>query len=256
MVDRQKVAEWFNVPEPSFGCGGIIAAIVCFLIAYFAGGGAAVVFFLIGAAAIGVSVYRYTVAKAAYEARPSDQQMDEWLQEDIEAACKHSLDAMGIDESELVAEKVVITGISFDSAAADFCYRVGNDGVIRYTPVRVTIVNFGEHQLLSYQCNVDRLSGKMLNESTDEYFYKDVVSVSTKTDSCKYNISNAEGQTEVLQTNAAQKFMLVTSGGTSIEVVVDDDEYAKALGGKFAQSTPIEKAIQSIRRMLREKKAV
>ena len=46
-------------------------------------------------------------------------------------------------------------------------------------------MNFGQHQLLVYTCTIDITTGNTLHESADEYFYRDVVSVSTKTETAK-----------------------------------------------------------------------
>ena len=71
-----------------------------------------------------------------------------------------------------------------------------------------------QHQIISFQCSFDLLTGNCLNESTDEYFYKDVVSVATKTISLTYSTEKFG----TLQLNAAETFVLTTSGGTSVEI--------------------------------------
>jgi len=58
-----------------------------------------------------------------------------------------------------------------------------------------------------------------------------------------------------IQFNAAETFNLTTSGGTSIDVVLSDVELIEALGGGEIPKHRAEKAISSVRRMLREKKA-
>ena len=91
---------------------------------------------------------------------------------------------------------------------------------------------------------------RALNESTDEYFYKDVVSVSTKTKSKSVEI---EG-TGAVQLDSAETFELTTSGGTSVEVTLKDPSLIKMMGAGDIPTTRAEKAIQTVRKMLREKK--
>ena len=58
---------------------------------------------------------------------------------------------------------------------------------------------------------------------------------------------------DILQLNAAEMFTLTTSGGTSIEVLLRDPTLIQKIGGEMP-TTKADKAIQSIRTMLRDKK--
>jgi len=187
--------------------------------------------------------------------RPTDQQIDEWLEEDLKRTVKKAHDKMGIDESKIVGEPVQITGPRFWNVGdAKFLYRKGKDNIIRFTPLDVSTILFGQDQLLAYNCSFDFAEGKHLNEGTDEYFYKDVVSVSTKSESRSVTFKG-----KPVQLNAAETFVLTTSGGTSISVLLRDPKLVEAMGIKKIRGDEIpitgaEKAIQSIRTMLREKK--
>jgi hypothetical protein len=104
----------------------------------------------------------------------------------------------------------------------------------------------------------DRITGNPLNEGTEEYFYKDVVSVTTKTESQTVNIV-AKGLfikqlLGIAQLNSAEKFILTTSGGTSISVVLKDPSLIERMGGGVIPTDRTEKAIAAVRKMLREKK--
>jgi hypothetical protein len=194
---------------------------------------------------IGFDIYSYARGK------PTDQQMDEWLEEDLKGLEKKALNKMGIDETELVSESVQIIGPRlWDVGGADVFFKRGKDNVLRFTPVDVSIINFTQSQLLVYSCVLDLTTGNVLNESTDEYFYKDVVQVSTKTESRTVNIPKLG----TLQLNAAETFTLTTSGGTSLSVVLRDPTLIEKMGGGEIPTTRAEKAIQTVRKMLREKK--
>jgi len=187
--------------------------------------------------------------------RPTDQQIDEWLEEDLKRTVKKAHDKMGIDESKIVGEPVQITGPRFwNIGDAKFLYRRGKDNIIRFTPLDVSTILFGQDQLLAYNCSFVFAEGKYLNEGTDEYFYKDVVSVSTKSESRSVTFKG-----KPVQLNAAETFVLTTSGGTSISILLRDPKLVEAMGikkirGDEIPTTGAEKAIQSIRTMLREKK--
>jgi len=158
---------------------------------------------------------------------------------------------MGIDESELVGEAVTVTGPRlWDTAGAIIKFRKGKDETIRFSPVNTTVINFTQNQLLIFNCVLDISTGNSLNENTDEYFYRDVVSVSTKTESKTVKI----GQEDV-QMNSAETFSLTTSGGTSISILLRDPKLAERMGGGNIPITHAEKAIQVVRKMLRDKKS-
>lgn len=100
------------------------------------------------------------------------------------------------------------------------------------------------------------LSGKNLNTNTDEYFYKDVVSISTKTIFRTYKIEDKKLAKELggknIELNEAETFSLTTSGGTSVEIILRDPKLTKLMGE--IPTIQSEKTIQSVRKMLRDKK--
>lgn len=204
-----------------------------------------IIFSLIFVGIAGLGIYFYNHGK------PSDQQMDAWLEEDLKILNNKALKKTGIDESELVSESVQVTGPRlWDIAGAEALFKKGKDNVLRFTPIGVSIINFTQNQLLNYTCILDITTGNPLNESTDEYFYKDVVSVSTKSESKTVNIKNLGN----IQLNSAETFTLTTSGGTSLSVLLRDPSLIEKMGGGEIPTTRAEKAIQTVRKMLREKK--
>lgn len=202
----------------------------------------------LGLLLIGVGIW----GLVAWSKRPTDAQMDAWLDEDLRMLPPKALSKTGTDPSDLVAEPVMITGPRLsDIANAHLAFRKGKDNIFRFTPVNITVINFTANQLIVYSCALDLTTGNALNESTDEYFYKDVVSVATKTKS--YSVQMQDGRTE--QIDAAEMFQLTTSGGTSVEVLLRAPKVIQMMGGDGdIPTTRAEKAIQSVRKMLREKK--
>lgn len=190
-------------------------------------------------------IIRYLNGKA------TDQEMDQFFQEDLAMLTKHGLNKLGLEDSELVGNTVYITGLARVRCGAEFLYKVGKDHKLRFTPTQVTLIFFTQHQLVTYSCVFDSTTGRALNESTEEYFYQDVVSVSTRSTSVEIDL----GKRGTVQAKEAEEFTLTTSGGTSISVVLRDRQLIKALGGGELPTTAAEEAIQSVRRMLRDKKS-
>ena len=203
----------------------------------------------------------------SWSQKPSDQRVDQWVEESLKKIRTKALAKSGLDESEVVADTVVVYGPRFwNVGGAEVGVKKGADGVIRFMPLGVTVINFTQNQLAAYQCALDLMTDNALSESTDEYFYRDVVSVATQSKSLTWDraaipsalvkgplkglISHGK-----LQLNAAETFVLTTSGGTSIEVVLQDPQLIKSAGGGSIPTQMAEKAVQAVRKMLREKKA-
>ncbi len=185
-----------------------------------------------------------------FKGRVSDQEYDLIVDKELSNSIKaRAISKLGTDISEFVSEEVVITGPRlWDTANCEILYKPGEDGVLRFTPMNVTVINFTQNQLLIYSCCYDVLTGNCINENTDEYFYKDVVSVSTKTESTDSKIG-------YMQLNSAETFVLTTSGGTSISILLSDPQLIEKMGGGSIPKTKAEKAIQSVRVMLRDVKS-
>jgi hypothetical protein len=218
----------------------------------------------IGLAVIGLGIWGIY----SWSQRPSDHQMDTWTKEGLKKLHERALEKMGLDQSELISEPVAVYGPRFwNIAGAEVGVKKGKDGVVRFIPLGVTIINFTQNQLVAYQCALDLTTGHPLHESTDEYFYRDVVSVSTQSKSVTWDrvVLNTKAISKgplaklvvggKLQFNAAEMFVLTTSGGTSIEVVLRDPKLIESAGGGSIPTDMADKAVQTVRKMLREKKA-
>lgn len=232
----------------SIGCGFIIPIIIgaatCFL---GSDSGAAI--------AIGILFCIIGIAWAILAAKKivPDQKFDEIKNEYLENLKAVARQKVDIDESELITDCDVLVGPKlWNIGGAEVHHKKGDDKILRYTPLNVTILNYTANQLLSYTCVFDMTTGKALNETTDEFFYKDIVSVSTKTESKTFVTDDKK---ETLQLNAAEMFYLKTAGGNGIEVVLSDPTLAKEMGDGEFDKSGADKMLQSIRRMLREKKA-
>jgi len=214
----------------------------------------------LGLILIGLSVffiYKY------YTGNPTDAEIDAWLEEDLKSINKASLIKLNVDESELIGETVEVTGPKFwDLSDSQFLWKQGKDNILRYSVLGVSLLNFTPNQLLSYYVVLDLTTGKASNVNTDEYFYKDVVSVSTKTESKIFNTSgkilnmirDKKKKDTPYTTNSAEYFTLTTSGGTAISLLVKDETLIKKLNKGTISMDRTEKAVQNVRKMIRDKK--
>jgi hypothetical protein len=252
---REQIIEWFIAPKPKMeGIIGIIIAGIIGVLVFSTSSGLGALL-LMGAGGYTLFQYfKFDKAKKRYESRPSDQQLDLWIQEDFQELEKKALIKCGIDESELVREYELIDSLWGYHPSANRFLKIGNDNIIRSSCLEICILNFTENQLITYKCIYDLTTGTALNEGTDEYFYKDVVSMSTKVENLQMYLATLN---QNIQLNDAETLSLHTSGGTSINVVIRSRTLSERLqiGGGTVPTTRAEKAISVVRKMLREKKS-
>ncbi|CAG7654004.1 hypothetical protein ACFQI7_32105 [Paenibacillus allorhizosphaerae] len=168
---------------------------------------------------------------------PTDAEIDAICKSEIENAVKKGLSKIGIDEEQVqLIEPIVINGPCFENIAKEYLTKKGKDGRLRSSNYEFAVLLFSENQVYSYNYRFSLIENER-NEKTDEYFYKDIVSVSTSSDNVK--TKNKKGKEEVFN---LEYFRLTTSGGTSISCSVWD------VGGT-------ERSIQGMKQLLREKKS-
>lgn len=96
---------------------------------------------------------------------------------------KKALAKTGLDEDQLKEiPPVYFHGWHIDK---DSIERVGNDGKLRGSRYDATVLYFSDTQLFMYQYVFDLTDGSWKKEETEEFFYKDVVSFSTTTQTSK-----------------------------------------------------------------------
>jgi hypothetical protein len=139
-----------------------------------------------------------------------------------------ALNKLGIDEDEVKeAKPIYIDGYEFEKATKT---KLGKDGLWRSNLYKVIAIYFSANEVHCYTYKVDTLISKQ-SESTDVYFYNDIVSISTSTDTSNINNVNRE----------YESFVLVTKGGTKLKVAIRNKDEAQ-------------RSINAMRSLLRTKK--
>ncbi len=246
---REKIREWFEAKEPKFSVNGFLVGSVLMIITYFFIGFSTLgwVLFILGALIISGVILAYFVLKEEYKNRLPEEQMDKWLLEDIEQCINVALSKLGLEKSDLIAESLVVPGPIYWEVAGfdkeDILRNLGKDNYYRYSVWRLQIFIFTENFLGSYSCSYNWLKNTSINESVNEFFYKDVTSV--KMDS----ISTAHNLVDGAKMEFAQTFQL-NLPGDSVKVVVNDTN----LKTSSIMTNKVDKAVQNIRAVIRQKK--
>lgn len=160
----------------------------------------------------------------------SDAEYDKAVQSVLEFLKEQALEKLGVDEDEVSEiEPILFGGYDYSNYTLS---KQGEDGIWRTNKYEVVYLFFSQNEVHCYTLEFSTSESKSI-ESTDVYFYKDVVSVSTCSKSVK--IGGYEYEYEM--------FKLVTAGGTVLEVSLKDVE-------KNSRNS-----INAMRQLLREKKA-
>ncbi|MBS1653114.1 MAG: hypothetical protein JSU07_14000 [Bacteroidetes bacterium] len=158
---------------------------------------------------------------------------------------------LDVHTSDLIMKSILITGPRLiKRGGVELIHKKGKDNIIRFNLINVCILLFTNNQMLYFNCCYDLISEKVSLVSTEEFFYKDIVSTSTDTIETTYE--DKEGKVQKLET--ADCFRVRTSGGTAIEVVLTSPKLLELWGGGVIPTDFIEDAISKIRKILRDKK--
>jgi len=186
--------------------------------------------------------------------RVTDNDVDNQFQNDINEIAKVALNKLGLDASQLTENRkkpLILKGPILWSVTGvnkkDLLWKKGNDDIVRFAINRITVIYFSKHLLAAYACDFNFLKNVTLNETTDEYYYKDIVSVSTSETSTSYILPNG------VKLTRSQEFRLSLSNGEAIRVFIDSGKLNKITNGNIP-TEEAEKAVQIIRTILRDKK--
>lgn len=201
--------------------------------------------------------------------RPTGAQMDRWLDRDLERVARRAVEKCGIEDIERVAESVILTGPDIvPPEVAEFSFRRTRRDITRFTPVGVAVLNFAEHEIFGYQCVFDRFTGNAVNETTHEFFYQDIVSVSTETETLTLEkrdltrrarrLLRRQIRGNKLQIPGTEVFTLSTSGTATFQITIGMvlerlHQLVMGKGGRV-DVDEADRAIKGMRKMLREKK--
>lgn len=162
--------------------------------------------------------------------RISDEEYDNGNILNLKEVNKRALDKLGVDEDE-VNEIAPITFDGYVVKGFDYAKK-GKDNKWRTNKYRSTTLLFSAHEVHCYTYTFSTTEEKK-SEETDVYFYKDIVSVSTASDTVKF-----EGETKETE---FEYFKLTTAGGTALQVALRDVDGAQ-------------RSINAMRQLLKQKK--
>lgn len=172
-----------------------------------------------------------------FAGKPADADIDSDAASAVADVQKRALSKLGLDADEVkLIEPVVVHGYYYKNIASGVQVKLGKDRVFRSSNYEGVVLFFSEHQLHAYKFQFSLVSSQESREQTDEYFYKDVVSVATQSET--FTINDIKGNSQ--QVNF-EEFKLTTTGGTSITSSIRDEG-------------SVSRVISGARSLIREKK--
>ncbi|MDM8543496.1 hypothetical protein QUF90_20670 [Desulfococcaceae bacterium HSG9] len=252
------VTKYFKptLKKPSYV--GNIIAIVCGGVAFIAGLSDSSPTFLavIGCIAFGwgfIAIFSKSSGyKEAYheaEPKPSDKQMDEWLEQDKKGIVSDATTKLGLVPEKVLNLNDPLVVIGPKNSAK---FKMGQDGIIRFSAYEIMVIYLTDYHLGAYSCRWDFVNGKSISEQTQEYHYTDVVSVSTLCSSASFEVVTVDGVNRPIQSH--QEFSLSVASGESIKIAVAFPQVEMIFQKGELLPTGADKAVMALRTMLREKK--
>lgn len=159
---------------------------------------------------------------------PSDTEIDNFINEVAQIRLTQSFDKLNINKDDTISEPLCIFGIA---NSENLCSKIGKDGVVRFNPQKLTIVHFTKSQLLINEASLDLLNPEQNIGATNEFFYKDISSVS------------------IYDQDDMKRFAIRVHGQQECDMAIATKEITNPRALEIA-----EKAVNTIRQTLRERK--
>lgn len=187
-------------------------------------------------------------------AGPTDAAVQAWLDAGLRRVQEQALQALGLADEDLVSDLLTLVApVVWETEGirpTDLLMRVGLDGRTRFGVYSVAIIALTERHLGIFRCVYGFLEDRLRHESTCEYHYRDIVSVSTGEALSSLVLPSGKQLTTV------QELRVSVPNGEAIRITVDVPGLRSRTGGaEMLPSTGAEKAVQAIRTMLRQQKA-
>jgi len=229
-MDKSKVRAYFQPPS-SFGPGCLFAVGIVISLGILSSE-----YWFIGLLGLAACVFVFVIY-LNQQKRITDREIDEYCLEKIRNIKNEAIKKIGIDEDEVnLIEPILIHGPYFREIQTAFLYKRGKDNIDRSSNYKASVLYFSDDQIFLYSVAFSIIADER-KVDTIEYFYKDIVSVTTSDETQKVKLP---GSSEI--TVRFNEFKLTTSGGTSMtnSIISLDNE--------------TEKAIHGMRQLIRQKK--
>jgi hypothetical protein len=242
---------------------GVVLLVVIALVLH----NAATILFLAGAVwlgKLGIEEYqRYQAYLRAFhdaEPKPSDQQVDAWLKEDIAELCEQAKHRVRLNTElkahggDLVYPAQIIVGVQWERDLAGYPVRIrrGRDGDLRANAYDVLIMFLTNNLISTYRCMLDFRTGEVAYDEVTEHHYRDIVGVSSLSIPMPKKMADLLAEVDEQYRNIpfAQTFRLSITSGESLSSATGFSRPEDGLTGDIAWASNT-MALDIIKKMIR-----
>ena len=172
-----------------------------------------------------------------YFEQTNDKRFDNILKIIKKKFAADATDKLGISPSDFVRDSLDLDAPDFDSLTGDD-FKCGRDDITRYAKHNIHLFFFTQKYLASYHAKLDLKTGIVSAARTEEFFYKDVVSVGVQ----ERDDDGSEGE----------YFILRNSGGGRIKVLLKNTSDDSGKNDEVIDNA--DNVVNSIRALLRDMK--
>lgn len=193
--------------------------------------------------------------------KPTDQEYDAWVARKtgvLEPDARKALSL--IDNSQIVGQVLRVDGVVPPTIGTLQAYgevrtKQGKDGYTRFSINTVKYFYPEEHKLGAYRDIVNALHQGLHRAKTEEFFYSDIVGVTTE-DTSLAVVTGEKSSRPITVNVSAKTFRLIASSGDTTGTDGDVVEVSSATGAKLFRSrgTAIDQTVTSLRKLLNDKK--
>jgi len=122
-----------------------------------------------------VTINKHKAEKKIFYSRPSDEEVDAWIFQDIHSTIEKSFSKYRIDKDDLLTTTFALTfPIGEDT-------RSGSDGKARYPSSGINLFFHTDDSVLYHSIDFNHIDCKINTEKSKQFFYKDIVSSNLNT---------------------------------------------------------------------------
>ncbi|HEY9826563.1 MAG TPA: hypothetical protein V6D19_14055 [Stenomitos sp.] len=145
------------------------------------------------------------------EPKPSDDQMDKWMNSDIEKIVEEALRRLDLEHEDYRSKPLLIGG---PASLKETMYARGRDGKTRYSHFNILVVFLTDYHVAAYQSINSMEYGQILTDNTQEFPYKEITNLGTQTVKQEIKLVGDALAAE----SGFMEFSLATSGANVIRV--------------------------------------
>lgn len=197
----------------------------------------------------------------AFKERPSEEQINNWLIEDLnEVIKKTAIDKLKLSTGTLELKNFLIVPypVYWQVPGLDeenILKRTTETGATAYSVWNVQVVALTKNYISYYTCSYDWLNNSIVNERTNEFFYDDISSVKNDMEIIERKFVDKEYVDDDGNATAADKltatvFKVTNMSTDSLDVITNIAE----MGHSPNLIVNLEKAVQALRIILRKRR--